>query len=131
MSLEYSILLDYASRIGVQANQENIPKTQIENLLASIDLVEDPKLSLLIVSAYAHRQAARLGRGYNTARIVNEVMDKIYKSGEGKEKARFVLGLAKWIYEITDNYRHRLPKIDINTLTFSKFLEILRSAQSK
>lgn len=129
MVLDYSTLLDYASKIGVQANLENIPKTQIENLLASIDLVEDPKLSLLLVSAYAHRQAARFGRGSNTARIVNEVMDKIYKSGEGKEKARFVLGLAKWVYEITDNYR--LPRIDINTLTFSKFLEILRSAQPK
>lgn len=129
MVLELSTLLDYATKIGVQARLEGIAKAQVESLLASLDIVEDPRASLLLTSAYAHRQAARLGRGHNTARIVNELMDKIYKGGEGKEKARFTLGLAKWIYEITENYR--LPKIDIDRLTFEKFLEVLRSAQSR
>ena len=129
MVLEHSTLLDYATKIGVQARLDGIAKTQIESLLASLDFVEDPKLSLLLTSAYAHRQAARLGRGYSTARIVNELMDQMYKGGEGKEKARFALGLAKWIYEITENYR--LPRIDVNTLTFEKFLEVLRSAQPR
>lgn len=129
MVLELSTLLDYATKIGVQARLEGIAKAQVESLLASLDIVEDPRASLLLTSAYAHRQAARLGRGHNTARIVNELMDKIYKGGEGKEKARFTLGLAKWIYEITENYRW--PKIDIDRLTFEKFLEVLRSAQSR
>jgi len=129
MVLEPSTLLDYATRIGVQARLDGIAKTQVESLLASLDFIEDPKLSLLLTSAYAHRQAARLGRGHNTARIVNELMDRMYKGGEGKEKARFALGLAKWIYEIAENYR--LPRIDIDTLTFEKFLEALRSAQPR
>jgi len=129
MVLDHSTLLDYATRIGVQARLEGIAKAQVESLLASLDFVEDPRISLLLTSAYAHRQAARLGRGYNTARIINELMDQMYRSGEGKEKARFVLGLAKWIYEIAEEYR--LPRIDINTLTFEKFLEILRSAQPR
>jgi len=129
MVLDHSTLLDYATRIGVQARLEGIAKAQVESLLASLDFVEDPRISLLLTSAYAHRQAARLGRGYNTARIINELMDQMYRSGEGKEKARFVLGLAKWIYEIAEEYR--LPRIDINTLTFERFLEILRSAQPR
>jgi hypothetical protein len=129
MALEYSALLDYATRIGVQARLEGVAKAQVESLLASLDLVEDPRVSLLLVSAFAHRQAARLGGGYNTARIVNELMDKLYRSGEGKEKARFVLGLAKWIYEIVEKYR--LPRIEIDTLTFEKFLEILRGVQHR
>jgi hypothetical protein len=129
MVLEHSTLLDYATKIGVQARIEGIAKTQIENILASLDFIEDPKQSLLLSSAYAHRQAARLGRGYNTAKMINELMDQVYKGGEGKEKARFALGLAKWIYEIAESYR--LPRIDIDTLTFEKFLEILRSAQQR
>jgi len=129
MVLEKATLLDYATKIGVQARLEDVAKAQVESLLASLDLVEDPKLSLLLTSAYAHRQAARLRKGYNTARIVNELMDRMYKGGEGKEKARFALGLAKWIYEITENYR--LPRIDIDTLSFEKFLEVLRSAQPR
>jgi len=129
MVLDHSTLLNYATKIGVQARLEGIAKAQVESLLASLDFVEDPRISLLLTSAYAHRQAARLGRGYNTARIINELMDQMYRSGEGKEKARFVLGLAKWIYEIAEEYR--LPRIDINTLTFEKFLEILRSAQPR
>jgi hypothetical protein len=129
MVLEHSTLLDYATKIGVQARLEGIAKAQVESLLASLDLVEDPKVSLLLTSAYAYRQAARLGRGHTTARIVIELIDKMYKGGEGKEKSRFTLGLAKWIYEITENYR--LPRIDIDTLTFEKFLEVLRSAQPR
>ena len=129
MVLDHSTLLNYATKIGVQARLEGIAKAQVESLLASLDFVEDPRISLLLTSAYAHRQAARLGRGYNTARIINELMDQMYRSGEGKEKARFVLGLAKWIYEIAEEYR--LPRIDINTLTFERFLEILRSAQPR
>jgi hypothetical protein len=133
MTLEHSVLLDYATKIGMQAALENITKTQVENLFASLDLVEDPRISFLLVSAFAHRQAARLKKGYNTARIVNELMDKLYRSGESKEKARFVLGLAKWIYEIADNYKlpKISPEINVNTLTFEKFLEILRGVQHR
>ena len=130
MVLEHSTLLDYATKIGVQAILDHIPKTQIENIFASLDLIEDPKLSPLLTSVYTHRQVARFGKGHKTARIVNEIMDQVYRSREGKEKARLVLGLAKWIYEIAENYRlyDKLSKIDIAALTFEKFLEILRSA---
>jgi len=133
MVLEYSTLLDYAAKIGMQAALENITKTQVENLLASLDLVEDPRISFPLVSAFAYRQAARHKKGYNTARIVDELMDKLYKSGEEKEKAKFVLGLAKWIYEIADNYKlpKIVPEINVNTLTFEKFLEILRGRRHK
>ncbi|MCX8193680.1 MAG: hypothetical protein N3G77_07730 [Nitrososphaeria archaeon] len=124
MALQLSEVLNYAVRIGVQARLENLTKTQIENLLSSLDFINDPRLSLLVTSAYAHRQAARLDRGRATAKLVNELMDKIYRGGEDKEKARFALGLAKWIYEIMEQYR--LPRIDISTLTFEKFLELLR-----
>lgn len=123
MSLQISEILDYATRIGVQARLEGVSKAQIENLLSSLDFITDPKLSLLITSAYAHRQAARLG-GRNTARLVNDLMNRIYSSGGDREKARFALGIAKWIFEIMERYQ--IPRIDISTLTFEKFLEYLR-----
>ncbi|MEM0233144.1 MAG: hypothetical protein QXL22_03890 [Candidatus Nezhaarchaeales archaeon] len=125
MPLPLSEILDYAVRIGVQAKIENLAKTQIENLLSSLDFVNDPKLSLLVTSAYSYRQAARLGKGRITAGLVNELMGKIYRSEGNKEEARFALGLAKWIYEIMEEYQ--IPRIEISTLTFERFLELLRS----
>ncbi|MEM2614272.1 MAG: hypothetical protein QXO15_08645 [Nitrososphaerota archaeon] len=124
MPLPVSEILDYAVRIGAQAKSEGLAKTQIENLLSSLDFINDPKLSLLVASAYSYRQASRLGRGRITAGLINELMSKIYKSEGNREEARFALGLAKWIYEIMEEYQ--IPKTEISTLTFEKFLELLR-----
>lgn len=124
MSSKLSEILDYAVRIGVQAKLENLSKAQIENLLSSLDFLNDPRLSLLVTSAFAHRQAARFNRGWNTARFVNELMNNIYRSEGDKEKARLALGLAKWIYEIMEHYK--IPRVDVSKLTFEQFLEFLR-----
>ncbi len=118
-------ILDISARIGVQARCERLAKAQLENLLASLDLVEDPKASLLVAAAYAHRQAARLGRGYVTARLVSNALNQIYKSGGKKENARKILGLAKWVFEAIENTGLPKSPSEISSLTFTRLIELL------
>jgi len=110
MPLPLSEILDYAVRIGVQAKIENLAKTQIENLLSSLDFVNDPKLSLLVTSAYSYRQAVRMKKGRITAGLVNELMSKIYKSEGNREEARVALDLAKWICKMDLRDNGRIPE---------------------
>ncbi|MGQ9690649.1 MAG: hypothetical protein ACUVQY_05210, partial [Thermoproteota archaeon] len=63
------------------------------------DYIEDPKASLLVAAAYAHRQAARLGKNRETAKLVGDALNQIYKSSGRKEDARKLLGLTKWVFE--------------------------------
>jgi len=116
-------LLDYATKIGVQARYDRVEKAQIENLLASLEMVEDPQISPLVTAAYAHRQAARLKRGYRTAKLINEAMEWLYRQNLGREEARRLLGMAKWIFESLEKVR---LSIDVRDLTFQKLLGELR-----
>ncbi|NHV98446.1 MAG: hypothetical protein HA496_02225 [Thaumarchaeota archaeon] len=96
--------LDIATKIGVQAKFDGLTKSQFENLLSSLDYVQDPKASLLVAAAFAYRQTSRLGKGKRTADLVANALERIYREG-GKEDARKLLGLAKWIFEIVEKTR--------------------------
>lgn len=122
-SSQLKTLLDYATKIGVQARYDRVEKAQIENLLASLEMVEDSQISPLVTAAYAHRQAARLKRGYRTAKLINEAMDWLYRQNLGREEARRLLGMAKWIFESLEKVR---LSIDVRDLTFQKLLGELR-----
>lgn len=124
--LDEKYILDIAAKIGVQAKLERIAKAWLENIIASLELTEDEKNSLLVTAAFAHRQAARL-RGGRTARLISEAMRKLYSANCGKREARKLLGLSKWVFEATENVR--LPPIDIRELTFEKLLEALSQAR--
>lgn len=117
--------INIATRIGVQARFEGLTKAQFENLLSSLDVVKDPKASLLVTAAYAHRQAARLGRGRRTATLISEALRKIYQEGE-KEDARKLLGLAKWIFEIVENVRLPISPSSIGSMKFTDLIEQLK-----
>jgi len=121
-------LLNYATKIGVQAKFDGLSKAQLEGLLASLNMIEDPKASLSLTSAYAHRQAERLARGRNTARLVNEAMSWLSSKGGDREQARMLLGFAKWIFECIEHIR--LPRIEISRLTLEEFLKTLRVSVS-
>ena len=92
-------ILDLAVRIGVEAKRDNLPPTQLEHLISSLESVEDDRNSLLVCAVFAHRQANRLGKGYRTARVVAEAMRRLYELNRGREDARKLLGLAKWVFE--------------------------------
>ncbi|MEM3944704.1 MAG: hypothetical protein QXJ21_09795 [Thermofilum sp.] len=96
--VDEKLLLDWGARIGFAARQEGIRPSQLENLIASLDVVEG-RVALLATAAFALRQAERLGTGRMTARIVNKAMLDLYEKNFGKEHARKMLGFAKWVYE--------------------------------
>lgn len=96
------LIVDYSARIGIQARLERIARSQLEQVMSSLENVEDEKLSLLVTAAFAFRQAKRLG-GQRTANIIGEAMEKLYENNCGKEQARKMLGLAKWVYESFEN----------------------------
>ncbi|MCS7098591.1 MAG: hypothetical protein NZ922_06405 [Candidatus Methanomethyliaceae archaeon] len=118
-------LLDYAVRIGVQAKLDGIKKSQLENILASLELFEDPKHSLLVTAVYSNRQASRLKRGFRTADIISDILNELYRNGYGREEARKILGLAKWTFESIENKEVKV-NVDIKKLTSEEFLKILR-----
>lgn len=120
-------ILDLAARIGVQAKYEKMERSQIENILSSLDLIGDERKSLLVTALFAERQAERLKKGRNTAKLINESLSKLYASGKDRNHARQLLGLAKWVYEaIPEGKRLPIDPRNIRNLTFERLLEILR-----
>jgi hypothetical protein len=120
-------VLNLATKIGVQAKIDGVTRAQFENILSSLELVEDSKASLLVTAAFAHRQAARLG-GRRMAELINDAMRKLYDANCGKEDARKLLGFAKWIFESIEEVR--LPQVAVRSLTLKDFLDILRRGVS-
>ncbi|MCS7105592.1 MAG: hypothetical protein NZ954_08560 [Thermofilaceae archaeon] len=104
------LLLNWGSRIGLAAKIENVRSSQLENLIASLDVFES-KEALLITAAFALRQAERLNSGRTMARLVSQAMLDLYEKGGGKEDARRTLGFAKWVYEAlgTKTIKHLKP----------------------
>ncbi|MBC7091696.1 MAG: hypothetical protein H5T50_07315 [Nitrososphaeria archaeon] len=116
--------LDRASKIAVQAKLDGLTKSQIENLIASLYMTEDEKECLLFTLLFAHRQAARLERGYNFAKLINQTISEMYSKGGNREDASKLLGLVKWIFESIEKVR--LPYIDMKNMNFSKLIAILQ-----
>lgn len=124
-SISLQEILDYAAKIGVQAKLDDVRPAQLEGVLASLDFVEDAKASLLVTAAFAHRQAARLEKGENTARLINEALSDLFGKGCEKREASRLLRLAKWVFECVENV-DLPPNLNIKELTFQKLLELLR-----
>lgn len=100
-------------------------KTQFENILASLELSNNDRLSLLYAAAYAHRQAAREHIGRETAKLISEALRTLYNSGRGKEEARKLIGLARWVFEASKNKYLPIKREEVKNLTFEKLLELL------
>lgn len=116
-------ILDYAARIGSLAKAENVAPTQLEQIIASLENSQDRKNSLLICAAFAKRQANRLGRGNKMALAIVEAMKEILSRNGGKEEARKLLGLAKWVKESLDDLR--VPYQGVNN--YEEYLNLLVS----
>jgi len=97
------VVLDHAARIGTAAKREGVDKSQLEQLSASLEGYPHERLCLLVTAAFAHRQE---NRGYlhrDTARAVSTALHELYSKGGGKDDARVLLGLSKWVYEAVSN----------------------------
>jgi len=117
------ILLDHAARIGSLAKAENVPPNQLEQIIASLENSQDRENSVLICAAFAKRQANRLERGNKTALAIVEAMKEILAGKGGKEEARKLLGLAKWIKESLED--QRVPYQGVKN--FEEYMNLLLS----
>jgi hypothetical protein len=99
------MILDLAVKIGSLAKVEGVATSQLEQIIASLENSPDRRNSLLICAVYTKRQANRLGRGNRTAQAIIEAIKEIYSRNGGKEEARKLLGLAKWVKESLDDIR--------------------------
>jgi hypothetical protein len=123
-SYSYKELLDIATKIAVQAKNEYLTKSQIENLIGSLYMVDDPRDALLIAQLFSHRQAARLEKGFRTMSKISKILNDMYNTGKDRIFASQFLGLVKWIYECIEE--RRLPKVNAETITFDELMKILR-----
>jgi len=113
--VDEKLLLDWGARIGAAARSEGVRSAQLENLIASLDIVQGRE-ALLVTAAYALRQAQRLGAGRTAARLVNQALLDLYEKGYGKEEARKMLGFAKWVYEAVSGFRGRPEQVTLESL---------------
>lgn len=120
-------ILNYAVRIGTIARRENVEKSQMEQLISSLEAYPHQKLCLPVVAMYARRQSARNVLGKETSRLVAEAMMELYKMGEDRVKARVLLGLAKWVYEASET----LPRERLLVRDFNEFLDLLSGKGGK
>ena len=128
MSIDENFLLNWGTKIGVQAKIDGIRPSQIEGILSSLELISDDKASLLLTVVFALRQAERLRTGRQTARLINEALNEVYERKGNREDARKLLGVAKWVYESLE--RQRLPRVgNVRDLTLKKLLEAMRGTK--
>lgn len=117
-----AIILNYAAKIGIQAKLDNLRKNQIEQIIASLENIEDEKLSLLVTASFAYRQANRLGTGSGTANQIAQAMQELYSRNYGRALARKTLGLAKWVFESVEQRRDIRRPVN----NFQEYLNLLR-----
>jgi len=128
VGIDENFLLDWGTKIGVQAKIDGVRSSQIEGILSSLELISDDKASLLLTAVFALRQAERLRTGRQTARLINEALNEVYERKGNREDARKLLGVAKWVYESLE--RRRLPSVgNVRDLTLNKLLEAMRGTK--
>jgi hypothetical protein len=120
-NVEEKLLFDHGTRIGVAALIDRVARSQIENIIASLDTVEGRE-ALLVTAAFARRQAKRNKVGTRMANFIVKALLELYEKGCGKEEARKVLGFAKWIYGIEFT-----PRGSHDQLTLQEYLKQLAS----
>jgi len=118
-------LLDWGARIGVAARRDGVKASQLENLIASLDSVEERE-ALLVTAAYALRQMQRLGVGRTMARLVAQALRELYERDGGKEEARKMIGFAKWVFEAVGTQR---VSGDLSQLSLEELLKQLAGAR--
>ena len=112
-------LLDWGTRIGVAALRDGVERSQLENLIATLDSVSGRE-ALLATAGFALRQARRREKGgekgligRTTANFISQALYNLYVKGADKDHARKMLSFAKWIYEADIRYRDRIEQLTL------------------
>ncbi|MCC6015144.1 MAG: hypothetical protein LM564_05525 [Desulfurococcaceae archaeon] len=119
------LLLNWGARIGAAAFVDRVKASQVENIIAALDVIEGRE-ALLLTALFAQRQARRLGMGENMARLVRQAMLELYDKSLSKEEARKVLGIAKWVFEALQGSGAQLRREQLDKLTLKELLTMLR-----
>lgn len=118
------LLLNWGARIGAAAYLEYVKSSQLENLLATLDVIESRE-ALLLIALFAQRQARRSRIGNLTAGIIRQAMLDLYEKNLTKRDAREVLGIAKWVHEALQGSNVKLAREQLSKLTLHELLEKL------
>jgi len=116
-------LFDWGARIGAAAYSDGIKASQLENIISILDTVEGNE-ALLLVATFAQRQSKRLKQGYNLAKIVTEAMLYLFENNLGKDAARMVLGIARWVFDALQGARE-FRREELEKLTLKDILSHL------
>lgn len=121
-----SELLNWGIKIGFQARKDKVGAKQLENLVASLESVEESN-ALLFTAVFAKRQASRkegdkplLSR--DVARIVVDAMKYLHDRDAKRNEARKMLCFAKLVFEALEDME--LPESPPNNL--KELVEILQ-----
>ncbi len=116
------LLLNWGARIGAAAYSDGVKASQLENILAILDVIE-AKEALLLTALFAYRQARRLGTGNTMARMIQQAMLDLYEKNLTKKEAKEVLGIAKWVYEALQGSGIRVQRDQLSKLTLHELLK--------
>lgn len=119
------LLLNWGARIGAAAFVDRVKTSQIENIIATLDVAEGRE-ALLLTALFAQRQAKRLRVGENMARLIRQAMLELYDKNLSKEEAREVLGIAKWVFEALQESGVSLRREQLDKLTLKDLLVMLK-----
>jgi hypothetical protein len=119
------LLLNWGARIGAAAFVDGVKASQVENIIVALDAIEGRE-ALLLTALFAQRQARRLKKGDNMARLVRQAMLELYDKNLSKEEAKKVLGIAKWVFEALQGSGVSLRRDQLDKLTLKELLTMLR-----
>ncbi len=114
-------ILDNAARLAVVGARRNIATAQINNLIEFIQALSDEPISLLYLSAFVMRQAARKAIPYDFAIQLKNILINFYERGCSRGEALKLLGVVKWLTEGISVSRQR-PR---DARSFEKLIEQL------
>ena len=119
------LLLNWGARIGAAAFLDGVKASQLENILATLDVFEGRE-ALLLTALFAQRQAKRLRSGESMARVVRQAMLDLYEKNLSKKEAREMLGIAKWVYEALQGSGVKLTGSQLDKLSLHELLKLYR-----
>ena len=119
------LLLNWGARIGAAAFLDGVRASQLENILATLDVFEGRE-ALLLTALFAQRQARRLRSGESMARVVRQAMLDLYEKNLSKREAREMLGVAKWVYEALQGSGVTLARGQLDKLTLHELLKLFK-----
>lgn len=98
-------MLDEGARLAALAKIGDVKLTQINQLIEVINSLGDSRESLLYLAAFVSRQVGRRAIPSDFGRELKNALLEYYRMGLGRDEARRLLGIIKWVYEALQKAR--------------------------